>query len=153
MSDTFYNHRTGELSRFNAQTGQWTKGVVTYMDTPAPPTHLPRLADDGYQKDFSELASKALATANIGARVGFTLDQFRLDGFPGRGLVDGNFVMFVARRDKTGYVDHNGGRVPAHADYRYEMRAFDMIQRYENLGDDAVVDTLVRALRAIDARD
>jgi len=152
--NTHYDHRTGVLSTWNPEKYAFTTGKVKYLDANVPPTHLPKIPDRAYLEIFARIASTALLSVNSGAKVGFVIDEFRLDGFSGFGLFEGDFYLYVVRKDKHGAKPDgpDAAKTPSDAGYRYEMRAFDSIKTYEYQGADALQTLFIRDMLQLDTK-
>lgn len=151
MSTTFYDHDKKVLSTFDPVRKIWLDSPVKYLDSNVPPSHSPRFANLEFQRIFTALAFDALERVNKVAKNGFVLDEFRsLDNLPGARLVDGNFVLYVVRKDKAG--SKEGEIRLSVAEYRYEMRAFDSIKLYENQGPAALIQRFVKDMLELDEK-
>lgn len=147
---TFYDHRKGKLLKI--VNGKNVESSVTYTDSPAPPNHFPKYADSDYQLKFSEFCFEVLAEANRAFKTGFVIDDCRLSDFSGAEYDDGNYVMYLVRRDKAGKSSNGSIQEFSNADYRHELRAFDSIAFFENNNVQGLRDMTMRALLMLESK-
>ena len=158
MTQTFYDGRKGQLTRYNPVTGLFTTDPIPYQDADDSISHQPTKPALEYYEVFDNFCRAILADVNRAASHKFVFDNSRLDHFGGIGFIQGisatpnkpdtDFVMYIVRDDHAG----NGISIPSDVNYRYEIRGKDSLPHFQAEVQKAFRADQIRVILEIDKK-